>query len=80
MCVWVGLLGGAAGGGATGRLGSIRPKPDLTLGGTQKPKFKPKVPGRRKAKAVAKTEGGDEDGNRLEADGGDGRGSGRGRG
>lgn len=82
MCVRVRVgaaSGGAAGGGA-GRLDSIRPKPDLTLGGTQKPKFKPKVPGRRKAKAV-KTEGAGEEGNNPESSGSaDGRGSGRGRG
>ena len=66
-----------ASGGATGRLGSIRPKPDLTLGGAQKPKFKPKVPARRKAKEV-KTEGDD-----IKAEGSEsgrgGRGSGRGQ-
>lgn len=76
------LGGGAAASGATNRLGSIRPKPDLTLGGAAKPKFKPKVPGRRKAKAKPiKAEGGSEVNKGPEpASVREGRGSGRGRG
>jgi hypothetical protein len=46
----VAIVGGV---GAAARLGSIRPKPDLTLGGTQKTKFKPKLPARRKPRAAA---------------------------
>ena len=45
------LLGGpASGGGTPGRLGSIRARPDLTLGSAAKAKFKPKVPARRKVR------------------------------
>ena len=58
------LLGGpASGGGTPGRLGSIRARPDLTLGSAAKAKFKPKVPARRKvrqpkAEPTAEGEGG----------------------
>ena len=62
------LLGGpASGGGTPGRLGSIRARPDLTLGSAAKAKFKPKVPARRKvrqpkAEPAAEGEGGGREG------------------
>eukprot|EP01046_Picozoa_sp_COSAG06_P054164 COSAG06_NODE_9562_length_1870_cov_1.624506_1_plen_279_part_10 len=82
------LLGAAGGasGGTPGRLGSIRAKPDLTLGGAPKAKFKPKVPQRRKAKA-AKADGAAAESaaekaaaDKAEGRGGRGRGRGGGRG